>query len=242
MKRFWETVTTTAEDAGWGVKLDGRPVRLPAGGALLVPSRALAEAIATEWQVAGGRVGGEMSYADVPLTRLAGSAQERIAPDPEPVILEIARYGETDLLCYRADMPDALVARQALLWQPWLDWAETRLGARLKVTAGIVHVRQDAAALAALAGAVTRLEPLQLAALGIAVPSLGSLVLGLAMADGALDAAAACDAAMVDEMFQEELWGADDEATARRANVRTDVRHAGHFLALAAQPCLGRQP
>ena len=77
MKRFWETVTTTAEDAGWGVKLDGRPVRLPAGGALLVPSRALAEAIATEWQVAGGRVGGEMSYADVPLTRLAGSAQER---------------------------------------------------------------------------------------------------------------------------------------------------------------------
>ncbi len=235
MKRFWDTAAAAAEDAGWGVKLDGRPVRLPGGGPLLLPSRVLAEAIAAEWQAAGGHKGGAMSYADVPLTRLAGTAQDRIAPDLEPVILEIARYGETDLLCYRADLPEALAERQARHWQPWLDWTEQRHGAKLKVTTGIVHVRQDAAALAALAAAVAELGVLRLAALGIVVPALGSLVLGLALADGAVGPEAACDAAMVDEIFQEELWGSDDEASARRANVRTDIGHAGHFLALMRQ-------
>ena len=236
MKRFWDTATASPEEGGWGVKLDGRPVRLPSGGVLLVPSRALADAIAAEWQAAGGTKGGEMSYADVPLTRLAGTAQERIAPDPEPVILEIARYGETDLLCYRADLPESLAARQAQHWQPWLDWAEMRFGAKLHVTTGIVHVRQDPSALAALAGAVARLAPPHLAALGIAVPALGSLVLGLALAEGEIDAEAASHAAMLDELFQEELWGADPEASARRANVRTDIRHAATLMTLAAHP------
>ncbi len=236
MKKFWDNAAAAPEDTGWGVKLDGRPVRLPSGGALVLPSRALAEAIAAEWQAAGGHKGGEMSYADVPLTRLAGTAQERIAPDPEPVILEIARYGETDLLCYRAELPEALAERQALLWQPWLDWAERRFGAKLHVTTGIVHVRQTPSALAALAGAVAMLDPTRLAALGIAVPALGSLVLGLALAEGAIDAHAASTAAMLDELFQEELWGPDSEAQARRDNVRTDIHHAATFLALAIQP------
>ncbi len=236
MKRFWDMATTAREDTGWGVRLDDRPVRLPGGSPLVVPSHALAGAIAAEWQAAGGEKGGEMSYAELPLTRLAGTAQERIAPDPEPVILEIARYGETDLLCYRADAPDSLVKRQALLWQPWLDWARQRHGARLRVTAGIVHVAQDSAALAALAGAVAEQGAMRLAALGIAVPALGSLVLGLALADGALDADAACEAAMVDELFQEALWGADAEAAARRANVRADIGHAWRFLTLSSQP------
>lgn len=236
MKRFWDMASPAPEAGGWGVKLDGRPVRLPSGGALVVPSRALAGAIAAEWQAAGGEKGGEMSYADVPLTRLAGTAQERIAPDPEPVILELARYGESDLLCYRADLPVTLAERQALLWQPWLDWAERRFGARLHVTSGIVHVRQEPTALAALAGAVASFGSTRLAGLGIAVPALGSLVLALAMAEGEIDAEGACAAAMVDELFQEELWGADAEAQARRENVRTDVRHAAEFLALAGLP------
>ena len=148
-----------------------------------------------------------MDWADVPLTRLAGTAQERIAPDPEPVALEIARYGETDLLCYRADGPDALVQRQQALWQPWLDWAEREYGARLRVTAGVMHVAQDPPALAALAQAVAAQTPPALAALGVAVPALGSLVLGLAMAAFRLDAAAACALATLDETFQAELLG-----------------------------------
>ncbi len=234
MKRFWDTAAIAPETTGWGVQLDGRPLRVPGGAPLLVGSRPLAEAIAAEWQAAGGAKGGEMSYADVPLTRLAGTAQERIAPDPEPVILELVRYAESDLLCYRADGPEGLAARQAICWQPWLDWAETRYGARLAVTAGIVHIPQNPDALAELAGAVAAQGPLRLAGLGIAVPALGSLVLALAVADGALDAGAAHDIAALDELFQEELWGADDEAVIRRARVRSDIVVAGRFLSLTA--------
>jgi chaperone required for assembly of F1-ATPase len=232
MKRFWDTATSVAEGEGWGVRLDGRPVRLPGGVPLVLPGRALAEAVAAEWNAAGGAKGGEMSYADVPLTRIAGTAQERIAPDPEPVALEIARYAESDLLCYRAGAPDALVARQEAGWQPWLDWAERRHGARLRVTSGVVHVPQPAEALAALAGAVAVQDAFALAALGVAVPALGSLVLGLALADGALAAGLAHDLSVLDETFQEELWGRDAEAAARRARIRGEIELVGRFLAL----------
>ncbi len=169
----------------------------------------------------------------MPLTRLAGTVQERIAPDPEPVALELARYGESDLLCYRAEGPEALVQRQHALWQPWLDWAEREYGARLRVTAGVVHVAQDPQAMAALAQAVAALAPPALAALGLAVPALGSLVLGLAMAAFRLDADTACTLAALDETFQAERWGRDDEAEARRRCIREEVAVAGTFLALS---------
>lgn len=232
MKRFWDKAEAVRDGDGWGVRLDGRPVRLPGGAPLLVPGAAVAEAVAEEWGRAGGAKGGEMSWTDVPLTRLAGTAQERIGPNPEPVALELARYAESDLLCYRADTPPALVARQAELWQPWLDWAAARHGAPLLVTEGIVHVAQPAASLAALASAVARLSPLALAALGVAVPALGSLVLGLALHEGALDGAGAHDLATIDERFQEEMWGRDSEAEKRRANLREDVVLAGRLLDL----------
>ncbi len=232
MKRFWETAAAAPEGTAWTVRLDGKPLRLPGGGPLAVPSEAMAAAIAAEWQAAGGAPGGEMTYADVPITRLAGTAQERILPDPEPVVLEIARYGETDLLCYRADGPSVLVNRQQILWQPWLDWAAERYGARLAVTEGVVHVPQAPTALANLAAAVASQGPLALAALGIAVPALGSLVLGLAVAEGALPAAAAHELSILDDLFQEELWGSDDEAVKRRAGVRADIAMCGRFLDL----------
>ena len=235
MKRFWDQAVATAEPGGWSVRLDARPLRLPGGGVLVVPHEGLAEAIAAEWQAAGGAKGGEMSYADVPLTRVAGTAQERIAADPESVVLELARYAEGDLLCYRAEGPGPLVARQQALWQPWLDWAERRHGARLRVTAGIVHVPQDPAALAALTGALAVHGALPLAALGLAVPALGSLVLGLALAEGVLDAAEAHAAATLDETFQEELWGRDLEAAARRSRIAEDVALAARFLALVRE-------
>ena len=179
MKRFWDHASVEMTDGGWAVLLDGRPVRLPGGVPLRIEQRPLAEAVAAEWEAAGGAKGGEMSYADLPLTRLAGTAQERIVPDPEPVVLEIARYGESDLLCYRAGSPEELARRQDEMWQPWLDWAERALGARLRVTTGIMHVSQDPAALAALARAVAALDTVALAPLGVAVPAMGSLVLGL---------------------------------------------------------------
>jgi chaperone required for assembly of F1-ATPase len=233
MKRFWDEAAVAADGAGWSVRLDDRPVRIPGGAALHLPTRALADAVAAEWQAAGGAKGGEMSYADLPLTRLAGTAQDRIAPDPTPVVLELARYGESDLLCYRAERPAELARRQMEAWQPWVDWAAGDLGAKLRVTSGIVHVPQDPEALVALTGLVALQKPPVLAAMGILVPAFGSLVLGLAVAMLRIDAAAANLIASVDESFQAELWGEDDEAAARRLAIAEDVAMAGRFIVLS---------
>ncbi len=234
MKRFWEQASVIEDGDAWAVALDGKPVRVPGGGLLSLPTRALAQGVAAEWQAAGSGVGGEMSYEDLPLTRLAGTVQERIAPNPGPIVLELARYGQSDLLCYRADQPRTLVVRQAEQWQPWLDWARNTLGAELLVTSGIIHVAQPESALSALAVAVARHDPHRLGALSILVPSFGSLVLGLAVAAGALSAAEAHEIATLDERHQAEFWGADDEAEARMARIAEDVAACGRFLDLCA--------
>jgi chaperone required for assembly of F1-ATPase len=236
MNRFWEQASVVAGEAGWSIVLDGRPMRLPDGGTLRLAEAALAEAVAQEWgQAGGGAKGGAFTLDDLPLTRIAATAQERIAPNPTPVVVELARYGESDLLCYRADAPEALVERQHHLWQPWLDWAHERFGARLVVTRGVMPVTQDKAALAALARALAVLDAHALAALGVAVPALGSLVLGLAMARGDLDAATADALASLDDDFQQEFWGADVDAIARRKRVRADVMVAGRLLSLTSR-------
>ncbi len=233
MRRFWQSAHVERDPDGFRVLLDGRPMRLPGGAPLSVDRPALAEALAAEWQQAGGEQGGEMGFDDVPLTRLAGTAQERIAADPACCIAALARWGESDLLCYRADGPRALVERQDHAWQPWLDWARTALGATLRVTTGIVYVPQDPEALAALRRALAGHDPLALAALGVAVPALGSLVLGLALARFRLSVPEAMALATLDETFQEELWGSDAEALARRAAVAADVASAARLLELA---------
>ncbi|HTW26457.1 MAG TPA: ATP12 family protein [Acetobacteraceae bacterium] len=233
MKRFWREASVGERNGGSTIQLDGRPLRLPGGAPLRVDGRALAEAIAAEWQAAGGAVGGEMSYEDVPLTRLAGTAQERIAPDPEGTIDGLARYGESELLCYRATGPDALVHRQRTQWQPWLDWAARSLDANLLVTAGVMPVVQDKQALKALRSAVAAYDAYGLAGLGLAVPALGSLVLGLALGQGRLDAAAAQALATLDERFQAELWGEDAEAAARQRRIGEEVALADRFMTLS---------
>lgn len=234
MKRFWNTAAAMPQEGGgFGVALDGRPVRLPGGAPLRVEAAPLAEALAAEWSAAAGGVrGGEMAPADVPLTRLVGTAQERIAPDPAPVVAGLAKYAETDLLCYRADDP-RLAELQAREWQPLLDWAALQLDAPLRSTEGVMPIAQDAAALAALRRALAALSPLALAALGVAVPALGSLVLGLALAQGRLDAAEAFRLATLDETFQESFWGVDAEAASRRSRIAEDVALAGRLIDLA---------
>ncbi len=231
MKRFWKETRVVARPDGHGVLLDGKPLRLPDGPALCVPAEALAAAIAAEWQQAGAATG-EMDYADVPLTRLAGTAQVRIAPDPAPTAAAIAAYGESDLLCYRAEAPVALVARQEAGWQPWLDWARTELGVALTVTSGVMHVRQHPAALAALHRAVERQEAWTLAGLGLMVPALGSVVLGLAVAHGVLAAAEAYALSRIDETFQAEIWGEDAEAVQRQAHIQADIMDAARLMEL----------
>jgi chaperone required for assembly of F1-ATPase len=174
-----------------------------------------------------------MAFDDVPLTRLAGTLQEKIRPDPAPTVAALAAYGESDLLCYRAEQPPALAQREAEYWQPWLDWAASRFGAKLNVTAGIVYVRQPPNSLAALREAVTALSPSELTALGVAVPAMGSLVLGLALAEQKIDAAGAHALAALDELFQAELWGDDSEAVARRKRVAADIALAERFMRLS---------
>jgi chaperone required for assembly of F1-ATPase len=234
MKRFWDQATAAAtEDGGFTVLLDGRPLRLPGRGhALRVPLPGLAEALAAEWQAAGGAKGGEMSMEAVPLTRVVGTALERMAPDPAPSVAALAKYAETDLLCYRAE-DRKLEERQAQAWQPLLDWAALHLDAPLAVTRGVMPVPQPEASLAALQRAVAALPVLELAALGIAAPALGSLVLGLAMAHGRLDATEACRLSFLDDTYQAEFWGQDAEALARQRNVEDDVRLAERLFVLA---------
>lgn len=232
VKRFWDNATTAPDGAEFRILLDGKPMNLPNGGVLRVGPPLLAEAIAEEWRTAGGSKGGTFDYADTPLTRIAGTARERIAADPIATADAIARYGESDLLCYRATAPEALAERQAREWQPWLDWAATVLGAPLRATEGIGYVRQHHDSIDRLRALVGQYNPYMLAGLGIAVPALGSLVLGLALAEGEIDAAQAHALGALDELFQAEQWGEDEEAAARRASVGADIALAARFMEL----------
>ncbi len=207
-------------------------MRLPSWAPLVVGPARLARAIADEWQRAGAAKGGEMSFKDTPLTRLAGTALEKIAPDPAPTVDAIARYGETDLLCYRAETPEKLVQRQQQQWQPWLDWAALAYDAPLRVATGVGYVKQHRDSVAALRRAVAALDTHTLAGLGIAVPALGSLILGLALAAGEMDAETAYTLGALDELFQAEQWGDDYEAVDRRASMLADIVLAARYIDL----------
>jgi chaperone required for assembly of F1-ATPase len=232
LKRFWETAAVGWTEQGHAILLDGKPMRLPSAAPLIVQPARLARAIAEEWQVAGGGIGGEMSFKDTPLTRLAGTALERIAPDPSLTVDAIARYGETDLLCDRAETPQALVQRQHQQWQPWLDWAALAYDAPLRVGTGVGYVKQHHDSIAALRRAVAALDADALAGLGIAVPALGSLVLGLALAAGEMQAETAFSLGALDELFQAEQWGEDYEAADRRAGMLADIVLAARYIDL----------
>jgi chaperone required for assembly of F1-ATPase len=235
VKRFWDTAAVDWTETGHAILLDGKPMRLPSGSPLRVGPARLARAIAGEWQAAGGGKGGEMSFKDTPLTRLAGTALERIAPDPVPTIDAVARYAETDLLCYRAGTPRLLVHRQHQQWQPWLDWAALAYDAPLRVTTGVAYVRQHHDSIAALRRAVAALDTDALAGLGIAVPALGSLVLGLALATGEMDADTAYALGALDELFQAEQWGDDYEAVDRRTSMLADIVLAARYIDLTRE-------
>lgn len=236
MKRFWTEVRAERTGDRYTILLDNRPMRLPGGPALPIAGHSLAEAVAAEWQEAGGERGGEVAVDQLPLTRLAATAELRIAPDPAPVAAALARYGGSDALCYRALAPEELAVRQHHAWQPWLDWAAATYGARLHITNGIMPITQDPEAVEALHAAVLALSPPDLAGLGVIVPVLGSLVLGLAIAARRLPAAEAYRLSVIDELYQEELWGEDEEAAARRRRVGAEVEEAARFMALASEP------
>ena len=228
MKRVYKVVETRAVEGGWGVALDGRPVRTPARRELAVPSERLAAAIAAEWDAQDPDIRPET----MPLTRLAATAIDRTAAERDKIVAEVANYAATDLVCYRAAHPPALAARQEAVWQKLIDWAAGRYDAGLAVTAGIVPVPQSPASLKAYATVVAAFDDFRLTALQAVTATCGSLVIALALHEGRLDAEAAFDASQLDETFQIEAWGEDAEATRRRAALAEDIRATARFLEL----------
>jgi chaperone required for assembly of F1-ATPase len=233
MKRFYKETAVDLGDGGHRVLLDGKPMRTPAKAVLVVPTRALAEAISAEWGKVPDKA--DINASHLPLTRLAATGLDRVTTQRARVIEDTAKYAGSDLLCYRASVPETLVKRQQETWQPLLDWADERYGARLVVVEGLAFVEQPADAVARLHEAVATHSDLGLSALYNLTHISGSLVVALAVAEGHLSAADAFDAAQLDELYQIERWGEDPIATKRHEGIRHDIEAGARFLALLEQ-------
>ncbi len=227
-KRFWKQATVEEAENGYTVQLDGRAVKTPAKTLLVVPTRALAAEIAAEWDAQQGAVKPET----MPFTRSANSALDKVVPQFDAVVGMLAEYGGSDLLCYRATGPEPLVERQARAWNPLLAWAETTFSAPLTVTAGVMHIAQPSASLAALRAPVAAMTPFQLAAFHDLVAISGSLVLALAVTRGRISTPEAWALSRIDEAWQIEQWGDDEEAAELAARREADFLQAGRFYAL----------
>ncbi|KKW92160.1 MULTISPECIES: ATP12 family chaperone protein [Sphingobium] len=228
MKRFYKDVSVVSGENGFEIRLDDRPVRTPARAPLALPNAALAEAIAEEWRAQGETI----DPRSMPFTGLANGAIDQIAPNRESFADGIARYGTSDLLCYRAEGPGELIDREAAAWDPLLDWARRRYDVTFAVTQGIIPVDQPGDTLDRLASAVAALDPFTLAGLSTLVTLSGSLVCGLAIVEGGHDADLVWTAAEIDEAWEVEQWGEDAEAAARSAQRRNEFAMARAFCAL----------
>ena len=227
-RKFWTTASAVPVEGGFTVHLDGRPVRTPVKSPLVLPTLALAEAVAAEWQAQEVTVKPET----MPFTRTANSAVDKVKPQFAAVADMLTEYGGSDLLCYRAEGPAELVALQAQGWDPLLDWAREDLGAPLRTTVGVMPVAQPEASLAALRGLVHGFGPFELAAFHDLVAISGSLVLALAVTRGRIDVAEAWRLSRIDEDWQIALWGEDEEAAEVAARKREALLQADRFLTL----------
>ena len=228
-RRFYQTATIAPVEGGWEILLDGRPVRSPAKRPLVLPTEPLAAAIAEEWQAQGDTV----EPQTMPLMQLAATAIDRVGDARDAIIAETAGYGRSDLVCYRADEPVALVRRQEEAWQPLLAWLAERYDVVLNVTTGILAVEQPPHALATFLRVLETSDVFGLTALAAMTGSAGSLVIALALAEGRVSDDAAADAALLDELFQAEKWGSDPDADRRRASIRADLAAAARFYRLS---------
>ncbi len=228
MKRFWQAVAIVEKDGGWGVELDGKPLRTPAREVLVVPNADLAEAIVEEWS----SVEGEIDPRAMPLTGLANAAIDRVAPHKETFANDLAKYAEADLACYRAEGPQPLIDRQAKQWDALLGWGQRRYDVDFRTTSGVLHVDQPAATVERLTHAISTLDAFRLAGLSPLVTIGGSLLAALGVLEGAFQPEQAWDAVSVDDRWQLEQWGSDAEAEAALANRRRDFLASARFLEL----------
>jgi chaperone required for assembly of F1-ATPase len=231
MKRFYKDVSAGPVEGGFAVLLDGRPVRTPGRNMLVLPTERLAGAIAQEWEAQGE----EVIATTMPLLRLANTVVDGVAFNRAEVIDAILRFGENDLLCYRAYQPPELVTRQRESWDPLLGWARERHGAQMRVADGLTHVDQAPEALLALRHALDSVDPFTLGALHVIASITGSVVLALAVADGFISGRDAFALSRIDEIHQAEKWGEDAEAARRTGNLAHELDKAVELMNAARQ-------
>jgi chaperone required for assembly of F1-ATPase len=223
--RFWQTTSVVREDNGFSIALDNRVVKTPAKALLLLPTQAMADAVAAEWDAQGNKI----DPATMPTTRSANAAIDKVAHQHAEVSDMLAAYGDSDLLCYRADAPEELVARQSEQWDPVLDWAAHKLEVRLLQRSGVIHQPQDPKLLNRLTKEVHAMSSFQLAGFHDLVSLSGSLVLGFVVVFQWKNPESVWKLSRLDEIWQEELWGQDDEADALSETKRQAFLHAARF-------------
>ena len=228
-RRFWKSADIRPQGDGWEVVLDDRPLRTPGKLPLILPTEALARAIAAEWDAQTDIIDPNR----MPLTRAANSAIEKVTPQFHAVTSMLGDYGGTDLLSYRANEPDELTRAQAAGWDPLIDWAATELRAPLRITHGVIPVPQDPTVLLKLQAEIASLDAFALTALHDLVTLPGSLVLGLAVLRGRLDAETAWKLARIDEEFQADRWGRDEDADLAAQGRLAAMRNAERFYHLS---------
>ena len=227
-KRFWANAVGEACDGSYTVRLDTRTVKTPARRPLLLPTLAMAQAIAVEWDAQQGLV----NPNKMPLTRAANSAIDKVAEQFDAVAGQLAAYAGTDLLCYRAIGPEPLISRQAQGWGPVLDWAATTFDAPLTATAGVMHIPQPEQSLQNLSDILFAMTPFQLAAAHDLIAISGSLVLALAVAHGHLTPLQAWELSRIDETWQNEEWGIDEDAAQLESLKQAAFFDAARFYTL----------
>lgn len=228
MKKFYKFVSVASVDgSGFAVLLDGKPMKTPAGTPLVAPTKALAEGVAAEWDAQGETV----KPAEMPLTQLLATALDRIPTVREQIVVGVAAYAETDLVCHRADSPQELAVRQAKAWQPLVEWTAERYGAALCPVEGVMPVDQPEEAAQAIRGALAALGDFDLCGVQNAASVCGSVVIALALYEGRVDAEEAFELSQLDETFQIEKWGEDAETTARRAQLKADIAATARWFA-----------
>jgi chaperone required for assembly of F1-ATPase len=228
MKRFYKEVSTAPAEGGFAVLLDGKPVKTPGRNRLILPTLVLAEAVAQEWREQDQ----EILAATMPLLRLVNTVIDGVMVNRADVMKAILHFGEDDLVCYRAHQPPELLARQRQGWDRWLDWVRQRHGVHLTVAHGLNPVDQSLDALLALRQAIEEFDDFCLGALHVIVSITGSLVLGLAVAEGALKGGEAFQLSRIDEIYQAEKWGEDDQAVKRSHALGRELDDAVVLIAL----------
>lgn len=231
-KRFWKEAVVATHESGFTVRLDDRSVKTPNKADLVIPTRALARAIAEEWDAQEG----EVKPQEMPLTRAANAAIDKVRPQHHEVANLIAAYGDADLICYRADSPETLVSRQIDAWDPLVRWINQRFGVSLRIVTGVMHAPQDPEHLEKLAAGVYAMDEYALTAFHDLVGLSGSLAIGFAAIESWKSAEELWHLSRVDELWQQELWGEDEEAIATAAFKEQEFRGAMRFYELSRRP------